>query len=123
MDFVLRALHLMSVMEWLAFFTGVICVYLYVIERDASWPIGVVNSAALLYVFWQSKLYAQTALQIFYIVECFYGWWVWTRRDRVTGFKLISIGRMRSSTSFYCVAIGIVGTAARPHGRSRAVLG
>jgi nicotinamide mononucleotide transporter len=101
----------MSVMEWVAFITNVICVYLIVREKDINWPIGVIGSAALIYVFWAGKLYAQVGLQIFYVVECLYGWWMWTRRDRATGLKLIRIGNTKAQTAIYLSIIGVVGTA------------
>jgi nicotinamide mononucleotide transporter len=99
-------------MEWLAFVTGVICVYLCVKERDSNWPVGVVNSFALLYVFWVAKLYAQAGLQLFYIFECFYGWWMWTRHDQSTGLRVIRIGRTNVQTRIIFSAIGIGGTVA-----------
>lgn len=102
---------LMSVMEWVAFFTNVICVYLIVIEKDINWPIGVLGSIALMYVFWKMQLYAQVGLQAFYVVECLYGWWMWTRRDKVTGFKLIQIGKTKLQTMAWLTAIGIPATA------------
>ncbi len=60
----------MSWIEWIAFVINVICVYLIVREKDINWPIGVLGSLALVYVFWISKLYAQVGLQVFYVVEC-----------------------------------------------------
>lgn len=82
----------MGIMDWLGFITGVICVALIVIEKDSNWPIGVLNSIILLYVFYTQKLWATVGLQTFYTFECLYGWWMWTRRDKLTGFKLIRIG-------------------------------
>ena len=112
MHVIAQLLHLMSLMEWIGFVTGIICVYLCVLEKDSNWPIGVVNSLALLYVFWRTSLYAQVGLQSFYVVECFYGWWMWTRRDRSTGFKVVRIGRTNTRLRLFLGLIGIVGTAA-----------
>jgi nicotinamide mononucleotide transporter len=102
----------MTLMEWIGFVTGVICVYLIVRERDVNWPIGVVNSLALMYVLWVQKIYGQAWLQIFYVIECFYGWWAWTRRDRASGAKLIRIGRTRGQTLGLLAVICVVGTGA-----------
>jgi nicotinamide mononucleotide transporter len=49
----------MSVMDWIGFVTGVVCVFLILREKDINWPIGLLNSVALLVVFWTQKLYAQ----------------------------------------------------------------
>ncbi|MDB5172964.1 MAG: nicotinamide mononucleotide transporter [Phycisphaerales bacterium] len=88
----------MSVMDWIGFVTGVVCVFLIVREKDINWPIGILNSVALLAVFWTQRLYAQAGLQAFYVVECAYGWRMWTRRDQATGTKLIRIGRTKNQT-------------------------
>lgn len=101
----------MGWMGWIAFVTNVICVYLIVREKDVNWPIGVLGSLALAWVFWDLKLYAQVGLQIFYVLECFYGWWKWTRRDRSTGLKLIRIGKTKLQTALFLTVAGVVGMA------------
>lgn len=100
----------MGLMDWIAFVTGVVCVLLIVFEKDVNWPIGLLNSVALLAVFWAQKLYAQAGLQGFYILECAYGWWMWTRRDR-GGMKLLQIGTTRAHTGAWLAVIGIAGAA------------
>lgn len=101
----------MSYMEWIAFVSNIICVYLIVREKDINWPIGVFGSLTLLIVFWQGKLYAQVGLQMFYVCECLYGWWMWTRRNPDTGRKLIRIGKTRIQTGVLLTIIGVVGVA------------
>ena len=101
----------MTWMGWIAFVTNVVCVYLIVREKDINWPIGVAGSVALAWVFWDLKLFAQVGLQIFYVVECLYGWWKWTRRDRRTGLKLIRIGKTKSQTALFLLLAGVLGTA------------
>lgn len=100
----------MGLIDWIAFVTGVICVLLIVWEKDINWPIGLLNSVALLVIFWAQKLYAQAGLQGFYIVECGYGWWMWTRRG-AGGIKLIRIGTTRPRMAGRLVLLGVVGTA------------
>ena len=110
-----EALHhffgLMSTMEWIAFMTNVVCVYLIVIEKNVNWPIGVFGSLALIYVFWKIHLYAQVGLQIFYVVESLYGWWKWTRRDDL-GRPLLRIGRSGREMALGLSAVGLLATAA-----------
>lgn len=101
----------MGLIDWLAFVTGVLCVVLIVFEKDVNWPIGLLNSVALLVVFWVQKLYAQAFLQGFYILECAYGWWNWTRRD-TGGRKILQIGTTRTQMGVFLLIIGLVGTAA-----------
>ena len=101
----------MTVMDWIGFVTGVICVFLIVREKDINWPIGILNSIALLAVFWTQKLYAQAGLQVFYVIECAYGWWMWTRIDPETDRKLVRISRVEATAVAILAAIGAAGIA------------
>ena len=69
-------MHL-SWIESLGFITGAVCVLLAVKENVWNWPIGILNNLVYLVVFWHSKLYADSGLQIFYIVISLYGLWNW----------------------------------------------
>ena len=99
----------MNLMDWIGFITGVICVWLIVREKDINWPIGLLNSVALLVVFAKQKLFAQAGLQVFYILECVFGWWLWTRIDPATGFKLVRISHARRRSMGVMCAISVVG--------------
>ncbi len=69
----------MSVTEILGFATGALSVWLAVKERVSNWPVGIANSAFFLVLFWTSALYANSILQVVYIVLGVYGWWAWLR--------------------------------------------
>lgn len=49
------------------------------IDHVWNWPIGNISSAAFVYVFWHSRLYLNSLLQIFYVVVGFIGWYWWLR--------------------------------------------
>jgi len=63
--------------EAIAFVTGALCVWLVVKDHIWNWPIGLVNSAASVVVFWQAKLYGDGVLQVIYFVLGVYGWYWW----------------------------------------------
>lgn len=69
--------------EIVGFITGLVSVYLVVIEHHWTWPIGNVNSFAFLVLFWQASIYANSLLQVVYIAQGFFGWyqWNWGRDD------------------------------------------
>ena len=69
----------MSVAEILGFITGAACVLLAVRENIWNWPVAIANNIFYFVVFWHSKLYADSILQIFYVVISIYGWWAWMR--------------------------------------------
>ena len=44
-----------------------------------GWPLAIVSSALYFLLFWNSKLYGDASLQIFFVVIAFWGWWQWLR--------------------------------------------
>lgn len=67
----------MTWFDWVVFGTGIAAVWLTVREHLLAWPIGIANSAAVLVVAVDNRLYADGGLQIVYVVLGFYGWWHW----------------------------------------------
>lgn len=63
--------------ELLGFVTGGACVALTVRRSVANFPVGIANSAFFLVLFASSKLWADSGLQVVYIVLGFAGWWQW----------------------------------------------
>lgn len=63
--------------EILGFITGVLCVALGAKEIVWAWPIGLVNNAVYLVLFWRNGLYAIALLQLVYAAISIYGWWNW----------------------------------------------
>ena len=66
-----------SATEWLGFATGGACVWLVVRENVWNWPLGLLNSAFFFVLFWNSRLYADMALQMMFFSLNAYGWWNW----------------------------------------------
>jgi nicotinamide mononucleotide transporter len=66
-----------SVAELLGFVTGAACVWLTVAAHISNFPVGIANSAFFLVLFLSARLYADSGLQIVYIVLGFIGWWQW----------------------------------------------
>jgi nicotinamide mononucleotide transporter len=77
-----------SVAELLGFVTGAASVWLTVLARISNFPVGIANSAFFLVLFASARLFADSGLQVVYIVLGFAGWWQWLRggpeRSRLT---------------------------------------
>jgi nicotinamide mononucleotide transporter len=75
------ALHLGEVPttrgELLGFVTGVATVWLVVRRNIWNWPLGIANVLLLMALFAQAGLYADSGLQVVYVVLGLYGWWAW----------------------------------------------
>jgi len=52
---------------------------IYLLYRNlvANWPVGILNSTFYIVLFFPAKLYADSFLQVVYIVLSLYGWWWW----------------------------------------------
>lgn len=63
--------------EILASALGFIAVWLNVKEKIWAWPIGLAGVLAAAYVYYQSRLFAEFYLHLFYAVTNIYGWYSW----------------------------------------------
>ena len=66
-----------TVAELLGFVTGAASVWLTVLARISNFPVGIANSAFFLVLFLSARLFADSGLQVVYIVLGFAGWWQW----------------------------------------------
>ncbi len=66
-----------SVAELLGFVTGAASVWLTVLARISNFPVGIANSVFFLVLFLSARLFADSSLQVVYIVLGFTGWWQW----------------------------------------------
>ena len=69
----------MSPLEIVATVFGLWSVIEYVRENARSWPTGLINVLLYIVLFWHGGLYADTGLQVVFVVLQIYGWWQWTR--------------------------------------------
>lgn len=69
----------MSWLEPVAVAFGLVSVWLAAREHIVSWPTAIVNVAIFFVLFWKARLYADAALQLFYLTLSVYGWWAWLR--------------------------------------------
>lgn len=77
-----------TVAELLGFVTGAASVWLTVLARISNFPVGIANSALFLVLFLSARLFADSGLQVVYIVLGLAGWWQWPHggqdRSRLT---------------------------------------
>jgi len=67
----------MNPIEIVAAVFGVVSVFLSVRQNIWSWPTAIINVGLYIIVFFESKLYADTGLQVVYVVLNAYGWYHW----------------------------------------------
>ena len=67
----------MDPLEVTAALFGIAAVYLSARQNVWNWPLGIINVALYVYVFYGARLYADMGLQVVYVVLAAYGWWHW----------------------------------------------
>ncbi|HZK77720.1 MAG TPA: nicotinamide riboside transporter PnuC [Gemmatimonadaceae bacterium] len=100
----------MNRFEIVAAVFGVISVFLSVRQNIWSWPTAIVNVGMYIVVFYRSKLYSDTGLQVVYVVLNFYGWyqWLYGGKNRTE----LPVSRTGARRGAILVVIGAVSTAA-----------
>ena len=69
----------MTLLEWVAAGFGVINVSLLVFRTVWNFAFGIASVAIYIFVFWESRLYAEAGLQVFFVLAQLWGWWMWLR--------------------------------------------
>lgn len=67
----------MSPIEIVAVVFGIWSVWCDVKEHIWTWPTGLINVLLYIVLFWNCRLYCETALQVVFVVLQLYGWWEW----------------------------------------------
>jgi nicotinamide mononucleotide transporter len=97
----------MSALEIIGYLSGAVSVWFYIKQRIWAWPVGLVNSAAWLIMFWQSRLFLDASLQIMYLVAGVLGWYWWVRGQRPDSeLRVARTGRVHA---LLLVGLGMLG--------------
>lgn len=60
--------------------TGILYVFLEIRQNIWLWPVGIITSAAYIWIFFAGKLYADMGLQVYYLLISIAGWFWWIQR-------------------------------------------
>lgn len=69
----------MSPIEIVAVLLGIANVVLVVLRSMWNYPFGIVMVALYAVIFYETRLYSDALLQLFFFVVQLYGWWAWSR--------------------------------------------
>ena len=99
----------MNPIEIIAAVFGVVSVFLSVKQNIWSWPTAIVNVGLYIFVFFESKLYGDTGLQVVYVILNAYGWyhWLYGGKNRTE----LPVSRTSPRLGAFLIALGTVGTA------------
>lgn len=75
-------------LEVLAFVLALAMVVLNIRVNPLAWPLAIVSSLLYVLLFWNSKLYGDAGLQVFFAAVGLWGWWQWLRGTQAAGTPL-----------------------------------
>ena len=71
----------MSSIEIFAIIASLAGVILSMGRKSLAWLFNILASGLYGYIFWQSGLYSDMELQVFFILMAAYGWWNWSQSE------------------------------------------
>jgi nicotinamide mononucleotide transporter len=77
-----------SALELVAFVLALVMVVLNMRVNPIAWPLAIISSLLYFALFWNSRLYGDASLQIFFAVIALWGWWQWLRGSLPDGSAL-----------------------------------
>ncbi len=72
------------------------------------WPVVLLADLLYLVVFYQSQLYSDALLQIFFVAFTLYGWWHWWRGVRADGE--VRVVQLPVASMIVAIAVGALGS-------------
>ena len=116
MDALLQALQLLfstaytvwgasiSLLEVVAFVLAIAMVVFNIRVNPLGWPLAIVSSLLYFALFWNSRLYGDASLQIFFAIVALWGWWQWLRGTQTDG-SVLRVRTMSGRARWACVAV------------------
>lgn len=96
-------------LEYAAVAFNIAYVILAAKENIWCWPMGIIGSALSIWLFVDSKIYAESVLFTYYVIMGFYGWYVWSGGG--SNFDTFTIRQLPLKTHLLIFLSGYVLTA------------
>ena len=104
--------------------TGLVYLVLEILQKNAMWIVGIVTSAAAVYMFATEALYASMALNVYYVAISVIGFAAWRRDSSRLHRRLeedglperneakLHLNRLSGKTVLWSILLSLAGTAA-----------
>lgn len=76
-------------LEIVAFVIAIVMVVCNMRVNVAAWPLAIASSLLYGLLFWNSRLYGDAGLQVFFVAVAGWGWWQWSRGTDDGGRALV----------------------------------
>jgi nicotinamide mononucleotide transporter len=77
--------------EMVAVISGIISVWFSRKESIWVYPTGLINTILFIYISVKGHLLGEASVNLYYTIMSLYGWWLWTRKDQVSGDRILHI--------------------------------
>lgn len=77
LDNLITAAQMMSGLEVIAVICGLLYLVLILRENIWGWFFALVSTSLYIHLFWDATLYMESALNVYYVIMAFVGWWQW----------------------------------------------
>lgn len=80
-------------LEIIGVITGLLCVYLAAKNNILNWPFAIISVGIYIFIFFESRLYADMGLQFYFMAMNIYGWYYWSHQpanEKKTPVQLIT---------------------------------
>jgi nicotinamide mononucleotide transporter len=94
-----------SWLEWLGTISGFACVYLAAKEHILNWPVAIVSISAYAILFFDYKLYGDSALQLYFLGTSVYGWYYWVKNKQGNETPVVVLGKKGILLTILSVAV------------------
>jgi nicotinamide mononucleotide transporter len=69
----------MTVLEWIAAGLGLVNIALLVFRSAWNYAFGIASVAIYIFIFRETRLYAESGLQVFFVLAQLWGWYLWIK--------------------------------------------
>jgi nicotinamide mononucleotide transporter len=71
-----------SMLEWFAFTFSIIYVFLATYQNKWCWLFAIISSSLYVYICFESQLYFDAQLQVYYVIISLLGWYNWNKPQK-----------------------------------------
>jgi len=69
-----------SLLEMAGVISGLLCVYMAAKNVIWNWPLAIISVSIYIFIFYDSDLFADMGLQVYFLVVNIYGWYYWSKK-------------------------------------------
>ena len=103
---------LIKYLEWTAILSGIASVWFSKKERIWVYPTGLIGTILYIYLSYKGDLYGEAAVNLYYTIMSFYGWWNWLRKDqykkKIVKIKFSTPREWVEQILFFLLLFGII---------------